>query len=104
MARTEQPWPFTVYVASMQLLANGSLAVSHATAGPYEDLHAATDTGTKPGRQEAQLLYRAEAASGRVTLQTQISVFDVDPATLAKTFVGTQQPVVEAEVPCSTRR
>ena len=50
-------------------------------------------------------LYRAEGgAGGRVTLQTAIKLFDVDPVTLTQTFVGTHQPVVEAEVPCSSTR
>lgn len=100
---TAVPWPFTVYATTLKLTDASTLTQTFSTLPAYEDLLAASPSGVKPGRQETVITYSLDAASGRVAMSTKVSAFDVDVDSLEPRYVGSQEPGVEQQVPCTYR-
>jgi hypothetical protein len=98
---TAVPWPYTVYATTLKLLNPQTLQQTFSTLPAYEDLLAATPSGVKPGRQETVITYNIDGATGKVTMSTKVNAFDVDADSLEARFVGSQEPGVEHQVPCT---
>jgi hypothetical protein len=99
---TAVPWPFTVYASTLKLVDDFTLQQTFSTLPAYEDLLAASPLGVKPGRQETVITYAVQDG-GKVQITTKVNAYDVDEASLEPRYVGSQEPGVEHQVPCTYR-
>lgn len=65
--------------------------------------HRLLNSGVKPGRQEMVITYIVDSATGKATMTTKISAYEVDPDSLQARFVGTHEPGLEQQVRCDAR-